>query len=166
MTEIGCGIVGYLACVPLLAAGVMVSLILVLVDKLLRAAIGVPEAPPPSNKIIEIVAGQQGTWMLVVLFLLATAWAPIAEESIFRGALYGHLRRRWHWFPAAVLSALGFGLMHHYPIVLMGGVTALGFGFALLREWRGSLIACATAHAIHNGTVLVLLLTVMRMLGD
>ncbi len=164
--EIGCGILGYVACVPLLVGGVLVSLLLVLLERLVRLAAGLPEPTPPSNKILEVVGQQQGTWLLVVFFLLATAWAPLAEESIFRGALYGHLRQRWPWFPAAVVTAIGFGLMHGYPIVLMGGVMALGFGFALLREWRGSIIACATAHAIHNGMVLMMLLAVMRMLGD
>jgi membrane protease YdiL (CAAX protease family) len=35
---------------------------------------------------------------------------------------------------------------------------ALGFIFAMLREWRGSLIAPITAHALNNGMVVTALL--------
>jgi len=33
----------------------------------------------------------------------------------------------------------------------------LGFGFGLLREWRGSLIAPITAHAMHNGALVLVM---------
>jgi membrane protease YdiL (CAAX protease family) len=38
---------------------------------------------------------------------------------------------------------------------------ALGFGFALLREWRGSLIAPMTAHALNNGIVMTFLIVAL-----
>jgi membrane protease YdiL (CAAX protease family) len=30
----------------------------------------------------------------------------------------------------------------------------LGFGFAMMREWRGSLIAPMVAHFLHNATIM------------
>ncbi len=165
LTEMGCGLVGYLACVPILVVGVIVSMILLMLYALGRRLAGLPEPPPPSNQVIEMVA-RTPVALAVLLFLLASLWAPLAEESIFRGALYGHLRRSWHWFPAAVVTALGFGLMHGYMILLLGPVIALGVGFSLMREWRGSLIAPMTAHCMHNAMVLALLLVVFRIVGD
>jgi membrane protease YdiL (CAAX protease family) len=79
--------------------------------------------------------------------------------------MYRHLRSKWNVVVAAVFTALCFGVMHAYPILMMGPVIALGFGFALLREWRGSLIASMTAHCVHNAVVLGLLLFAMRLLG-
>lgn len=162
--EMVAGVVGYLACLPLFLAGVVVSLVLVLLYQVVRLAMGLGEPAVPQNPILEIVTESKGSWMIVLLFLLASLWAPLVEESIFRGALYGHLRRGWHWLPAGLVTALGFSLMHGYPMLMLGGVMALGFGFALLREWRGSLIAPMTAHCLHNATMLGLLLTAMRLL--
>jgi membrane protease YdiL (CAAX protease family) len=34
---------------------------------------------------------------------------------------------------------------------MIPALSGLAFGFALIREWRGSLIASMTAHAVHNG---------------
>lgn len=164
--ELGSGLVGYIACLPFFVAGVLVSTALVLLWALVRTMLGLPEGEPPSNPIVEIVAEQRGSWLFVMFVLLAALWAPIAEESIFRGALYGHLRRRRHWFLAAVVTAAAFGLMHGYQFLMLGPVIGLGFGFALLREWRGSLIAPMTAHFIHNTTLLVVLTTLLGLLGD
>jgi membrane protease YdiL (CAAX protease family) len=163
--EIGAGIIGYIACLPLLLMGAIITLTLLAIYSIIRRAMGLPDAPPPQNPIFEIVA-RPGNWaMVVLLFLLASLWAPLVEEAVFRGALYRYLRSGWHWLPAGLLTALAFGVMHGYPLLMLGPVIALGFGFALLREWRGSLIASMTAHAIHNSVVLVILISILRLIG-
>jgi membrane protease YdiL (CAAX protease family) len=163
--EIGCGVVGYLALLPLLVAGAALSFALMVMYQAIRAAVGMPEPTVPENPIIDILSGGTPVWVVGLLALLASLWAPLVEESVFRGALYRQLRSRWHWFPAGVVTALGFGLMHGYPLLLLGPVIALGFGFALLREWRGSIIASMTAHCLHNTTVITLLLLAMKFIG-
>lgn len=166
LRELGAGFVGYLVCLPILVCGALASVVLMLVYQVVRQFLGQAPSEPPRNAIMDIVTEQRGSWLLVLFFLLASLWAPIAEESIFRGALFGHLRGRWHWLPAGVVTAIAFGLMHQYPLLMLGGVTSLGFGFCLLREWRGSLIASMTAHALHNAGVLTLLLVFLGLLGD
>jgi membrane protease YdiL (CAAX protease family) len=166
LREIGCGILGYLACLPLLVGGVIVSVTLMMAYALIRRLMGASPPPTPENPVIDIVAGGQGSWLVVMLFLLASLWAPLVEETVFRGALYRHLRAGWHWLPAGIVTALGFGLMHGYPIILLGPVIALGFGFAMMREWRGSIIPSMTAHCLHNATVLAVLITVANLLGN
>jgi membrane protease YdiL (CAAX protease family) len=163
--EIGCGVMGYLACLPLLIGGAVVSVILVVVHGIITTAMGGKAPPAPENPVLDIASGKAGVLVVVVIYLLATLWAPIVEETVFRGGLYRHLRSRWRWFGAAAVTALGFGIMHAYPVLLLGPVIALGFGFAMLREWRGSLIASMTAHCIHNALVLGVLLTLMRLVG-
>lgn len=163
--EMLCGIGGWLACLPLLLAGAAVSLILMALWHAARWVMGMPEPPPPSNPVLDAVAGGS-TLVVVLLFALAAAWAPIVEESVFRGALYGHLRSRMRWPAAAVLTALAFGLMHGYQLLMLGPVIALGLGFSMMREWRGSIIATMTAHALHNSAVLILVLTLTRIISD
>jgi membrane protease YdiL (CAAX protease family) len=38
---------------------------------------------------------------------------------------------------------------------------ALGFNFALMRIWRGSLIAPMVAHALHNTVLVTMLLLIL-----
>ena len=74
---------------------------------------------------------------------------PMIEETLHRGALYRHLRDRLRWPIAVLISASVFACVHtpmsRWPFVFVGGL-----GYALLREWRGSLVAPLTAHAVSN----------------
>jgi membrane protease YdiL (CAAX protease family) len=166
LREIGCGLIGYLACLPIMACGVLTSFTLLAIWALIQKAMGHKAPPPPNNTILDLAGGKAGPLILLMLYVLASVWAPLMEETIFRGALYRHLRSKWHWFPAAFLTALCFGFMHGYPILLLGPVISLGFGFAMLREWRGSLLASMTAHCIHNAMVLALVIFAMKIMAD
>lgn len=163
--EIGAGIVGYLAGIPIFLFFVAVSLVLTVVRSKIRASGGeVPDPSPPENPIFDL-ASSKGV-VLVMFFTLATIWAPIVEEAVFRGCLYRFLRT-WLWIPVgALVSAMVFGLVHGYDWVMLGPVIGLGFNFALLREWRGSLIAPMTAHCMHNAMSLVFVITILRLMGD
>ena len=56
--------------------------------------------------------------------------------------------------------------MHGYEFLMLAPVMALGFTFALMREWRGSLIAPMTAHFVHNGALMSFLILLMPVLRD
>lgn len=160
LDEIAAGVVGYLACVPLFALGVLLSLLMLLITAALSGPAGAAgPPPPPANPVAELLLRLSG-WSLVAFVLLAVVWAPLVEECIFRGALFRHLRARLAPAAAALLSSAAFALMHGYALVMMGPVLMLGVGFALLREWRGSLIAPVIAHALHNATLVALMLLV------
>lgn len=166
LRELGWGIVGYVALLPLLLLGLLASLAASMLYDLARRVAGAPPAPAPHNPVIELLGGETSPAVLVMIVLLASVWAPLVEEGVFRGALYRHLRARWTVPTAGLLSALAFGLMHGYALVLLGPVVALGLGFALLREWRGCLIAPITAHAVHNLLVMTLIISARHLLGD
>lgn len=151
MREIGAGIFGYFAFLPVFFAGVVVALVLLMIWSFITSGSADPAAP--ENPIADLVSGTSG-FTLLLLFSLATIWAPLVEESVFRGALFRHLRSRLGMFAAGTISAICFGVMHGYPFILLLPVTMLGFGFALMREWRGSLIAPIVAHFLHNATIL------------
>ena len=81
--------------------------------------------------------------------LVSLVWAPVIEETLFRGLLYRHLRDHMRWPSAVVLNAAIFAVFHspasRWPFVFAGGIV-----YALLREWRRSLLAPIAAHALGN----------------
>jgi len=82
---------------------------------------------------------------LAVLGLLA----PVAEELVFRGLLYGWLAGRWSNLVAFIVSSLAFAAAHTEPLhILM--VLPLGLWFGWLRWRTGSLVPTIVAHIINN----------------
>lgn len=102
--------------------------------------------------------GQQSDvgWLLArragwqVLALFAVLAAPAAEEVVFRGLLYGALRRvRGPRFALVFTSAL-FGLVHAPPVV-WAPLAVLGVFLGWLVEATGSLVPSVVAHLAFNG---------------
>lgn len=163
--EISAGIAGYLAGLPLFFVSVLVALVLLFVQQAIVTQITGHKPAPPSNPLFERI-GQSSGLEMAILFFMATVWAPIVEESLFRGMLFRHLRGTVGVVLAALGSAFVFGIIHPVPVLLTIPLMMLGFNFALMREWRGSLLAPMTAHCLHNATVLTLLISVMSVVKD
>jgi membrane protease YdiL (CAAX protease family) len=66
---------------------------------------------------------------------------------------------------AAIITAAAFGVMHGYHFIMLTPVISLGVMFALMREWRGSLIGPIFAHMLHNGTLVALLIVIFSIIG-
>jgi len=146
--EIGLGVVSLLAAIPFVAcAFVMMSWLI-----LRKTEAG---GAQPTSPVFDLVS-RSSSLDLVMLFVLATLWAPFVEESIFRGALFRHLRGRCGVVVSTFVSTLAFGFMHGYDIAMILPVLTLGLAFALTREWRGSIVASMVAHFIFNATQLSL----------
>ncbi len=86
--EIGAGIVGYVACLPIFLLGIALTLLLGVAMSLLPGA-GEGPAAPPTHPIIDEL---DPTSLISVLgiYMVAAVWAPLVEESLFRGALFHH----------------------------------------------------------------------------
>ena len=86
---------------------------------------------------------------VILLFALAVL-APLVEELIFRGLLYGWLAGRWGTIVAWIVSSLAFAAAHiewkHIVLVL-----PLGLWFGWLRRRTGSLWPSLVAHMVNNG---------------
>lgn len=162
LREIGAGIFGYLAGLPLVMIAFAITVIAVIIRTAIQQQSGEP-ATGPQNPVIDLAMA--GGILPLLLAALAVIWAPFTEESIFRGCLFRHLRSRTGAIFAAIISALFFGFMHGYEVIALLPVITLGFNFALMREWRGSLIGPIVAHALHNGTVMSLLLFTLSQIG-
>jgi membrane protease YdiL (CAAX protease family) len=88
---------------------------------------------------------------------MACVWAPVVEETFFRGALFGYLRQHMPWAVSGVLAGLLFAIVHPQGLIAVPVLAAIGFNFSAIREWRGSIIASMSAHALNNGTIFLLL---------
>lgn len=84
--------------------------------------------------------------------------APVVEEMLFRGAIEGHLLRRWGNPKRAIgISALIFGLIHLNPAQI-----PYAFVLGLLLGWlyyrTGSIVPGIVLHLVNNGISVALML--------
>jgi membrane protease YdiL (CAAX protease family) len=88
---------------------------------------------PVASKLFEFVVG-----------------APLVEEIVFRGVIYGSLRRRLAPVPSALVSAALFAVGHldalpSTTMLFLGAVVS-----ALVYERSRSLVPCIVAHSVNN----------------
>jgi ABC-2 type transport system permease protein len=88
-----------------------------------------------------------GLWLL----LLAVAAAPVFEEFIFRGLIFGGLRRTLGPGASVLASAAIFALVH--PPFSVLPVLGLGVAAALVYDRARLLIGPIAAHAVYNAIV-------------
>ena len=92
----------------------------------------------------------------IVTFVMLVIVAPIAEEVIFRGWLYGKLRARIPAIPAILLVSVLFGIVHGQWNV---GVTVFVMSIAMcvIRELTGTIWGGVLIHILKNGIAFYLL---------
>ncbi|MBR3533001.1 MAG: CPBP family intramembrane metalloprotease [Clostridiales bacterium] len=88
-------------------------------------------------------------WDTLLEFVSSFMIIPLAEELTFRGALYSELNTRVKAIPAAILSALVFGLMHGISIHV-GYAFICGFVLALVYHFSGSIWVSYIVHSVFN----------------
>jgi membrane protease YdiL (CAAX protease family)/uncharacterized RDD family membrane protein YckC len=93
---------------------------------------------------------------VVFQILLISIVAPIAEETFFRGMLFGGLRVRMPKIPAALISGSVFGLLHAGTgVSAIPPLIAFGVVLALLYERTRSLGPPMLLHALNNSLALL-----------
>lgn len=105
----------------------------------------------------------------VLAFLTLVVLAPIAEELLMRGYLYGKLRKNMSAVSSIIISAVLFALLHlgfgvseqgefaitQWNVAL--NILPLGVILAALRETTGSIWAGILLHMLKNGVAFYLL---------
>ncbi|MCX7934537.1 MAG: CPBP family intramembrane metalloprotease [Planctomycetota bacterium] len=84
----------------------------------------------------------------------AVLCAPLGEEILLRGYLFGVLRQRLAWPTAAALDGAIFAFLHQ-DAVRFFPLLALGMFLCALRERTQTLAAPIVGHALHNGLALL-----------
>jgi membrane protease YdiL (CAAX protease family) len=149
--EIGFGACAYIAGLPLIGIAIYVSSLLM---KLTHT--------PSTHPIVEEFTAGMSVGQIMILFVSAAICAPLLEETIFRGALYSHLRRRWRPWISAIVVSLIFAAIHPQGWTAIPVLGTIALVLAALREWRGSLVASMTAHAINNGALVLFMGLALR----
>jgi membrane protease YdiL (CAAX protease family) len=76
--------------------------------------------------------------------------APFFEEIIFRGLVFGSLRRKFSWTASALISAGVFSALHGYGALGFLLVFWSGFVWAWMYEKSGSLLPGMLGHCMNN----------------
>ncbi|MCB1226533.1 MAG: CPBP family intramembrane metalloprotease [Verrucomicrobiales bacterium] len=114
-----------------------------------------PDLQPQDT--VQIFSEDSSPLVRGMMVLLAVVVAPLVEETLFRGFIYGVIKRFTDGWFAAGVSSLLFALAHfHLGSALPLFVLALGFTLAY--ERTGSLLVPMAMHALFNTTTLVLLI--------
>jgi membrane protease YdiL (CAAX protease family) len=112
---------------------------------------------PTTNPQFNVVAPVGFSWFALFGMLLAVGIVvPFVEEVLFRGLFYRWLRERQGVPVAAVVSALGFSVLHGIPW-LIPAVAVLGLLLAMVYEKSGSVWPAVITHGVYNSVGLLLL---------
>jgi membrane protease YdiL (CAAX protease family) len=141
------------------------------IAKIILTAISVEKDPYYSlpaftEVILSTISSRMGISILTseILFaLFVVIWAPLGEELLYRGYIFGGLREKHGFFISALVSSVFFGLRHILPMfyllpdlywipALNWGVLAFVFGMlsSFLYEKTGSLYPCMIGHVLVN----------------
>ncbi len=142
---------GYRSTSALRAARLTVFTIVVL-PSLQRRLGGGAERDRKGHKAVEALGTNETTLLLVLSALLTTVIAPICEETLFRGYIFGALSKWRGWLPAAVMTGVLFGGVHFgsAPVEDLVPLGVLGFALCLLYRRTGSLYPCIALHSLNN----------------
>jgi membrane protease YdiL (CAAX protease family) len=135
---------------PLVIGAVVLLAVCSLVPTSLLAELSLrlhPADPEWESFFQEHLPGTTPEILLAVLTVVIVA--PLAEEIIFRGLLHRLTSSLWGAGPAALISALVFGIVHGEPWFLFG-LIGVGLVLAFVWETTRSVTACWIAHAVHN----------------
>jgi membrane protease YdiL (CAAX protease family) len=145
--EIGAGLLGYLAGLPL-------HFVYHIILGAIEAAVHGSSSGEEKVQYPLFPVPVSASWMIVLIGVLGSCvWAPFFEETFFRGALHRYLPGKLGIKGRVLITALIFGAVHPYGPTGIIEVTLSGLVFGLLREWRGSLIAPMVAHFLNNATI-------------
>lgn len=104
------------------------------------------------QQVLQDIEAEKDTLVLVAQGILVIVLAPVSEEIFFRGFLFGGLRAKLSFWPAALIPGIFFGSLH-----LLGGswevvppLAALGVILAWLYERTGSIGPPILMHALQN----------------
>jgi membrane protease YdiL (CAAX protease family) len=82
--------------------------------------------------------------------LSGAVFAPIGEELLFRGVLFGALTRKLSVNKAALISSLFFAAIHGYGILGTLHIVLSGFLWARIAARTGTLVPSMIGHSAMN----------------
>lgn len=103
----------------------------------------------------------------ILTTIVTVIFAPVVEEIVFRGCLYGKLRELLNYKTCLLISSLAFGFLHIYQSLLSGDFldcayiltyAVMGMQFGILYEKHDSIVACMLLHCMNNTIATLMML--------
>ena len=121
-------------------------------------SIGVePALQEPTEQFSEALSSGEPVTVGALAFLAVVA-APVIEEILFRGVIFGGLTARWGVWPAAIVSGFAFAVIH-FSLTAFVPLFLLALVLSYLYVRTGSLWIPIAFHALFNGVSLTILAT-------
>lgn len=116
----------------------------------------------PTHPAISTFSTDTSLLTVTFLFVQAAAFAPLTEETMFRGVFFQALRPRIGARTAILIASSVFALLH--PQLPLGflGLFALGVLFNVVSAWRSSLLPAIVAHSLNNAIICLYWLLVVQ----
>ena len=142
--------------VALIAMALPLVMGIIALSRVLLAGAGYVDNSPQDIVIfLERNHSMAARWVVAIF---AVVVAPMQEEFLFRGYLYGVMRRYAGPAVGTILNAALFAAIHvHLPS--FGGLFALAVCLTLAYEWSGSLFVPMAMHAMFNSLTVIDLLS-------
>jgi uncharacterized protein len=144
---VACGVIGVILSIP---AGMLWAI-----------WVGEERAYSAVGKVFDGI--QLNPWLAVLVFFIVWLLAPLCEEIIYRGLLWGAMERRaWNRWVILVIATVVFAVAHwelwRTPLLLV-----IGLPMGVARMLSGRLPAAVIAHQINN--FLPALMMMLLLLG-
>lgn len=101
------------------------------------------------QSIINLFIQADSTLSFLALWFMATIMAPVAEELLFRGAIYRFFKGRCSTPCAMIISAAFFALLH-FNLASFPSLVVLGVFLCIAYELSGNLEVSIIFHSIFN----------------
>ncbi|MBO0863268.1 MAG: CPBP family intramembrane metalloprotease [Chloracidobacterium sp.] len=98
----------------------------------------------------------------LMIAFLAVVTAPLVEEVVYRGVLYGGIEKTFGKRAAILVVTLLFAGVHVQQywgsVASLATIFLLSFVLTTLRAWTGKLLPCVATHLVFNGIQAAILL--------
>ncbi len=148
---------------PVLAAGFLFAAYpaIGLVGKLTELGLGARAEQQEVVKFFLQSLHNSNRTSLILTLLLGVVVAPVAEEFLFRGYLYGVMKRYCGPLVAMLLSSALFAAVH-LNLASLPALFLLALCFAIVYETTGCILVNMSMHALFNLFMFMVLLLVQR----
>jgi len=110
-----------------------------------------------AQSTVQLLEGTKSPMVKMLMSVTAVVVAPLTEELIFRGFLFGVFKRYTDTYFAGLVSAVLFASVHAHVGTFLPLFT-LGLVFVAAYEVTGCLLVTMFMHALFNGAQVVLML--------
>jgi membrane protease YdiL (CAAX protease family) len=114
-------------------------------------------SPSESDGMVQFFHSKHDGGDLLLAILSAVVLAPLAEEILFRGYIYGYLKKNGGRILATLVTAAIFAVSHANPPA-WPALFLLALGLTLAYEITGSLWASIVMHMLFNSASVVVIL--------